>query len=208
MRTADVSLITYTFNDGSFVDGLLAGLADWTLAPKEVVVVDDGSDTPYAPPPCPVPVRLLRHAANLGIPSTKHEAISAGTAPALLAMDCDTRVVPDWLERCLPQLARPEVGLVSGPVDYRSGDDLVSRFQRAFGDNHNIGQAGATGFVPGNAFLLRRATWEACGGMAAFAGDVCEDHFLCEKIKGMTPSKSVGWPRGRKRAGSMPRKNR
>lgn len=183
MRAADVSLITCTFNDGHFVNGLLAGLAEWSLPPREVVVLDDGSDRPYAPPACPAPVRLLRHETNRGIPTAKHAAISAGTSPLLLFMDCDTRVEPGWLEACLPHAARPEVGMVSGPVGYVSGEDLVSRFQRCFGDNHNQDRSGAVEFIPGNAFLLRRETWEACGGLADFRGEVCEDHFLCAKLR-------------------------
>ncbi|EFL52939.1 glycosyl transferase family 2 [Solidesulfovibrio fructosivorans JJ]] len=185
MDTVDVSLVTYTYNDGRFVDGLLAALASWTLLPREVVVVDDGSATPYAPPPCPVPVTLLRHETNRGIPATKHEGISAGSSTSLLAMDCDTRVVPTWLETCLPLAGREDIGLVSGPVAYLSGDDLVSRYQRAFGDNHNLEKDGVTDFAPGNVFLLRRAVWEACGGMAGFGGEVCEDHFLCGRIKAL-----------------------
>jgi GT2 family glycosyltransferase len=185
MDTVDVSLVTYTYNDGHFVDGLLASLPSWTLAPREIIVADDGSTTPYAPPACPLPLTLLRHGTNRGIPATKHEAISAGTSAYLLAMDCDTRVTPTWLETCLPLAARPEVGLVSGPVVYLSGDDLVSRYQRVFGDNHNLEKTGDTDFVPGNVFLLRRAVWEACGGMAGFDREVCEDHFLCGRIRAL-----------------------
>jgi glycosyltransferase involved in cell wall biosynthesis len=185
MNTADVSLITYTYNDGHFVDGLLADMAGWDVGPKEVVVVDDGSATPYQAPPCAVPVRVIRHDSNLGIPHTKHEAISSAGSQVLLAMDCDTRVVPSWLSMCLPFALKPEVGLVSGPVIYLSGDDLVSRYQRTFGDNHNLGVTGETVFVPGNAFLLRRSVWAASGGLAGFQGEVCEDHFFCNRLREM-----------------------
>lgn len=185
MNTADVSLVTYTYNDGHFVDGLLEAMAGWDMGPREVVVVDDGSATPYQAPPCPVPVRVIRHDTNLGIPHTKHEAISSAGSSVLLAMDCDTRVVPSWLSLCLPHVLKPDVGLVSGPVIYLSGDDLVSRYQRRFGDNHNLGVAGETTFVPGNAFLLRRSVWAASGGLNGFQGEVCEDHFFCNRLRDM-----------------------
>lgn len=183
MTTADVSLVTYTYNDGHFVDELLATLPTWTCRPREIVVVDDGSTVPYVPPLCPIPVRLLRHAQNQGIPATKHEGISTGTATFLLAMDCDTRLVPGWLECCLPLATRQEVGMVAGPVAYLSGDDLVSRYQRRFGDNHNMEVDGSTDFIPGNVFLMRRSVWESSGGMAGFSGEVCEDHFLCRRVR-------------------------
>lgn len=183
-----VSLITYTYNDGRFVDGLLADLPRWTMRPDEIVIVDDGSEPPYAPAPGispAAPPRLIRHAANMGIPATKHEGIGAGRGDLLLAMDCDTRLHPSWLEWCLPHALRPEVGMVAGPVAYLSGEDLVSRYLRAFGDNHNLGADGPANFIPGNAFLLRREVWEAAGGMAGFTGEVCEDHFLCGRIRAL-----------------------
>lgn len=205
MSIVDVSLATYTYNDGHFVDGLLVDVFQWTMRPREIVVVDDGSSSSYVQPDCAVPVRIIRHAVNQGIPRTKHESLSAGTSPIILAMDCDTRVGIDWLERCLPHVRRPDVGLVSGPVEYLSGDDLVSRFQRCFGDNHNIDGNGVVDFVPGNVFLMRRAVWEACGGMQGFTGDVCEDHFLCSRIKKMGLSL---WIEGRARAKQIRRLSR
>lgn len=183
MKDCDVSLITYTFNDGHFVDGLLAEISAWTHRPAEIVILDDGSSTPYSPPRMAMPTKMLRHETNRGITATKHEAISAGTSRYLLAMDCDTRISPNWLETCLRHVQQPHIGMVSGPVIYLSGKDLVSRFQRCFGDNHNLQISGPVDFIPGNAFLMRRETWEQCEGMAGHHRDVCEDHFLCQKIR-------------------------
>lgn len=183
MKDCDVSLVTYTYNDGHFVDGLLAEISAWTRRPDEIVIYDDGSSTPYSHPPTTIPTRVFRHDTNRGITATKHEAISKGTSRFLLAMDCDTRVSPNWLETCLPHAQQPEIGMVSGPVIYLSGTDLVSRFQRCFGDNHNLEISGPVDFIPGNAFLMRRKTWELCEGMTGHHRDVCEDHFLCQKIK-------------------------
>lgn len=183
MKGSDVSLITYTYNDGHFVDGLLAEISSWTKQPEEIIVFDDGSSVPYSPPPTTVPIRVFRHETNRGITATKHAAISTGASRFLLAMDCDTRISPAWLETCLTHVRRPEIGMVSGPVIYLSGKDLVSRFQRCFGDNHNLENSGPVDFIPGNAFLMRRETWEQCEGMAGHHRDVCEDHFLCQKIK-------------------------
>jgi len=103
-------------------------------------------------------------------------------------MDCDARVVPEWLELCLPHIARPEIGAVCGPVVHAAGDGLVSRFLRAFGDNHNLAADGPVDFIPGNAYLIRRAVWERVGGFGDYSRNVCEDHYLSSKIKsaGMT----------------------
>jgi glycosyltransferase involved in cell wall biosynthesis len=183
MQPLDVSLITYTYNDGHFVDGLLDEISSWTHRPSEIVIFDDGSSTAYSPPPTTIPTRVFRHDTNRGITVTKHEAISAGSSRFLLAMDCDTRISPNWLETNLAHVQQPDIGMVSGPVIYLSGNDLVSRFQRYFGDNHNLEKTGPVDFIPGNAFLMRREIWEQCEGMAGHHRNVCEDHFLCQKIK-------------------------
>lgn len=183
MLEASLSLITYTYNDGHFVDSLLAEVHNWTVQPDEIIILDDGSSHAYVPPAFPIPIRLIRHATNLGITRTKHEAISAASSEFLLAMDCDTRIVPTWVSTCLSHARRSEVGLISGPVIYLSGDDLISRYQRTFGDNHNLEHDGPADFIPGNAFLLRREVWERSGGMADYNRDVCEDHYLCRRIK-------------------------
>lgn len=179
---ADITLVTYTFNDGHFVNDLVNSLSLWTIQPCEIIILDDGSTPPYVPAIKDHRIRLLSHETNLGIPATKHEAISAAKTDYILAMDCDTRLSPNWLETCIPVAKRHEIGMVSGPVINLSGTDLVSRYQRYFGDNHNLGITGPTNFIPGNAFLIRRDTWESCQGFSNFDREVCEDHFLCSKI--------------------------
>lgn len=183
MNKPSVSLATYTYNDGAFVNGLLSTINSWTICPDEIIVVDDGSTHPYAPPNLSIPVNLLRHDNNQGIPITKHESISTASSDFVMAIDCDTRVVPEWLEIALSYADRKNLGIISGPVIYSSGNDLVSRFQRCFGDNHNLQQTGEANFIPGNVFLIRKSTWESTGGFYNFKGEVCEDHYLCNKIK-------------------------
>jgi hypothetical protein len=60
---------------------------------------------------------------------------------------------------------------------------LVSRYLRAFGDNHNLGVTGPVAFIPGNAFALRRTVWEEIGGFAGHTDAVGEDHYLCVRLR-------------------------
>ena len=50
MFAASVTLLTYTRNDHTLVYGLLASLGKWTVRPWEIIVVDDGSATPFVWP--------------------------------------------------------------------------------------------------------------------------------------------------------------
>lgn len=185
MAQPRISLCTFTYNDGELAQGLLAGLAAWTVRPDEVVVVDDGSAAAFVPPPgvaAPQP-RMLRLRPNQGITKAKHAGLCAATGHVLLSVDCDMRLDPDWLEKLLPHLDRPSVGLVAGSVRHDAGDDLVSRFLRRFGDNHNLDAVGPVDFIPGNAFLIRRSLWQDIGGYSGHDRPVCEDHYLAARLR-------------------------
>jgi glycosyltransferase involved in cell wall biosynthesis len=183
MTAPTVALCTFTFNDANLADALVEHVRSWTAQPGEILITDDGSDPPYQPADLPENARILRLPRNLGITKAKHAGVSSAKTDLIVSMDCDVRVVPDWLELCLPHALRPEVGAVCGPVFHAGSDDSVARFLRAFGDNHNIAASGPVDFIPGNAYLIRRAVWEQVGGFGDYSRNVCEDHFLSTKIK-------------------------
>lgn len=178
-----VSLCTYTYNDGEFVNELLRRVRGWSVRPDEIVVLDDGSDSPFVPDDGALPARVVRLERNRGIPVAKHTGISSARGEYILSVDCDVRIDSDWLEKCLPIAQREDVGLVGGAVVHGSGQDAVSRYLRLYGDNHNVGWSGDVDFIPGNAFLLRRETWEEVKGFSGFTESVCEDHLLCNRLK-------------------------
>ncbi len=185
MSILDLTLVTYTYNDELLLNDLVACIETWSQKPREIVVLDDGSTIPYAPPEIKTPLRLIRNEVNQGITRAKHKAISAGTSKFILAMDCDARINSSWIQYCLPHAMRPDVGMVSGPSIYLSGADAVSKYQLAFGDNHNLNKEGMVDFIPGNAFLLRREVWNECGGMSGHEREVCQDHYLSKQIKSL-----------------------
>lgn len=188
--TTKTTLCTYTYNDTPFVNDLLKHIPSWTCLPDKIVIVDDGSQSPFslADIETILPIEIIRSENNQGIPTTKSRGISSATTDYIFSIDCDTRVSPNYLERCLEHVkklpqAGQKIGLVSGEVRYDSGKDLVSRYLRYFGDNHNLNQTGAVDFIPGNAFLIPRATWKEVGGFGNFKRTSCEDHELCSRLK-------------------------
>ncbi len=183
MPSPRLSLCTYTYNDAEFIHNLLRQVPSWQVQPDEIVVVDDGSKQPFAPL-SPLPqLRVIRLDQNQGITRAKGAGLSAARGERIFSLDCDTRVAPDWLSVNLPNLERPGVGLVGGALAHAAGSDLVSRYLRAYGDNHNMQHTGAVEFLPGNAFLLRRSTWEQVGGFSAHAESCCEDHYLSHLLR-------------------------
>ena len=55
LKSVSVSLVCFTRNDHALLQQSLTGLPDWSLLPREIIVVDDASEEPYAPPPALLP---------------------------------------------------------------------------------------------------------------------------------------------------------
>lgn len=183
MEKPTVSFCTYTYNDAAMVAELVRMSQLFTIRPDEVVVVDDGSDVPFTMEDAPDNLRVIRFAENKGITCAKGNGISAATGDLIFSMDCDTRVSPDWLERNMDYALNPDIGLTGGSLAHGAGDDLVSRYMRTYGDNHNLHHVGPVDFIPGNAFLLRRKTWQRIGGFSGYNLTNCQDHYLCNLLK-------------------------
>lgn len=182
MKKPTLSFCTYTYNDAAFAADLIRATRDWAIQPDEIVVVDDGSTVPFSMVDAPDDLRIIRFDTNQGITIAKRTGLSAASMEYIYSMDCDTRVSPDWLDRNMPIAMKPGIGLVGGALVYKSGDDLVSRYLTHFGDNHNQHHIGPVTFIPGNAFLLKRETWEKVGGFGNHIDTNCQDHALCNQI--------------------------
>jgi len=185
MSQTTISLVTYTYNDANFAADLVRQSRRFTIQPDEIVVVDDGSSTPFRMIDAPANLRVIRLDRNKGITKAKATGLSAASADYILSVDCDTRLSHDWLERALVSARKPEVGMVGGFSEHCSGDDLVSRYISRYisryGDSHC--DYGPVEFIPGNAFLLRRDVWEHSGGFMGYNDSKCQDHYLCARLK-------------------------
>lgn len=106
--TTKTTLCTYTYNDTPFVNDLLKHIPSWTCLPDKIVIVDDGSQSPFslADIETILPIEIIRSENNQGIPTTKSRGISSATTDYIFSIDCDTRVSPNYLERCLEHVKK------------------------------------------------------------------------------------------------------
>ena len=180
-----VSLCSYTYNDARLLHGLLAHSASWTVQPDEIVLVDDGSDPPFAllDSETRLPLRLIRLPENRGFRNAKHTGLSAAQGDILLSTDCDARLSPDFLACALEHLADQDNGLVSGCSGLNLGEDMLSRYLNVFGDKMYVKTTQTVDFINGGAFALRREVWEKIDGFNGFGGVSGEDHYLCQTLK-------------------------
>ena len=185
----DVSVVVPARNEAASLPNLLASLRDLDPAPREVIVVDDGSDdctTRLARDAGAVVVSLSGPPEGwLGKPWTCQQGADRATGELLLFLDADVRLAPDALAR-LVAARDPQGGILSVAPHHRPGrgvEHLSSWF--------NLVTAMASGaFSPiepqrarvafGPCLLVDRRQYRELGGHAAVRDDVVEDLGLAE----------------------------
>ena len=184
----EFTLCTYTYNDARLAHDLLKHAAGWPARPVEVIVVDDGSVTPFTLEPGEAEafgpgadVRVIRLADNAGAGVCKAAGLSAAKSEYILSLDCDIRLGKAWLPAALDMAGRSGVGLVGGAVVSDGGEDAVSRYLHEV--DHHLRPEGETDFVSGAAWLLPRAVWEAAGGFGGYTARTHEDHHFCTRVR-------------------------
>lgn len=93
-----LSIIVPAFQPGAHLVETLASIERQTVAPSEVVVVDDGSDPPIERPSLGPSVRLLK-INHSGIAGARNAGIRATTAPLVHICDHDDVLEPTFVER-------------------------------------------------------------------------------------------------------------
>jgi len=160
-----------------WIEGCLDSVAAQTLAPADVVVVDNGStDGSPAVARAREGVRVLEMGENLGFAAAANAGIAAARADAVALVNTDVVLAPDWLERMLAALgegvgsvACKMVDLADPGVLYDAGDVLRrdgaceqrGRFAR---DDGRFDAPGEVFAACAGAALYRREAVEAVGG--------------------------------------------
>ncbi|MGJ3524306.1 glycosyltransferase [Nitratidesulfovibrio sp. D1] len=189
-----ISIITYCYNDTAYVHELLRSMLRWTVPVDEVLVIDDGSDPPFALPlnadgcisasGASLPVRVHRNPQNLGPALTKRVGLGMATGDVLVSLDCDIRVHRNFVRHALPCLAQGNVGAVGATdIRYSGPPTLAGRW-------HNLRQQARerrddcpTDFLKGGVFVIRQDVYRRIGGIDASSCDVAEDVKMSRDIR-------------------------
>ncbi|MDR2695332.1 MAG: glycosyltransferase [Deltaproteobacteria bacterium] len=179
----DITLCTYTYNDGVLALGLIASLPSWTRRPQRLLVVDDGSAPPFALPEDTggIEAELLRLPANQGPGKAKAAGLSLAGAGLILSLDCDMRLTPDWLAGAVPLALLPNVGIVGASYTADAGQGVVGRYLKRF-DEPNM-PPGDTNFLGGGIWLFRQEVWRNAEGFGGYAKRTHEDYHFCDRVK-------------------------
>jgi glycosyltransferase involved in cell wall biosynthesis len=173
--TERVAVIMTCYNEGLYIGAAVRSVLDQTRADMidVVVIADDGSNDETLQVLKEIEawdprVQVLYGPGGAGLSAQRNAAIARTTSPVLAILDGDDLWTPDKLERQLPALADPDVGLVygdyfvfanldigtarrAGVLDLGKADDLVRAY---FLNDPPI--------IPSTT-LIRRSAFDACG---------------------------------------------
>src|SRR3954449_1171238 len=186
----DVAIVIPSFNAARWLPGVLESVAAQTVAPADVLVVDDGSTDGSAELAARFDgVRVLALERNGGFARAANAGIAAVTAEAVALVNTDVVLAPDWLERAAGALERAPraaavatklVDLEDPALLYSAGDVLRrdgaceqrGRFER---DSGRWDAPGDVFSACAGAALYRRAAVRAAGGFDERLGTYLED---------------------------------
>ncbi|WP_419997780.1 glycosyltransferase family 2 protein [Streptomyces boninensis] len=173
MRRSTVTVIIPAHNEEEGLPATLDSVLSQTIRPDEVIVIDDASTdrTGEVARSYGARVRVLRPPANLGSKAkAQNHALPHCTTDLILAVDADTVLAPDYIERVAPAFDDPGVTVAAGNVQTRHTRTLWERgrsteYLFGFHWHRPIQQAAGSPMVcSGCCSIFRRTDLAAAGG--------------------------------------------
>jgi glycosyltransferase involved in cell wall biosynthesis len=190
------SVVVPLYNHSNYIEATLQSVLDQTHEPREIIVIDDGSqDGSYAK----ARDFLARHRigtvltqSNSGAHATINAAIERSTSPYIAVLNSDDRFLPTKLARCAELLIdQPNLDLIFGRVVLIDQYDATIRdgvsanwMRRSLEFLDQVGDLGLAVFHENFAattsnFVFSRRQWQCNGGFKALR--YCHDlDFLLE----------------------------
>jgi glycosyltransferase involved in cell wall biosynthesis len=170
---ADVSVIIPALNAADTIKRALESVAAQSVAPREVVVVDDGSDdgTCDIALGCArllgsIELRIYRQ-NNLGAGAARNSALSKAAGTYVAFLDADDEWLPEKLERSLPYLDDPGIVLVAhNNLHIEAGRESINDSARRFNESR-VPFVGLyrKGFIGTCTVVAKRHAVKAAGGL-------------------------------------------
>lgn len=175
-RFADVSVVMPAYNNADTVGRALASIAAQSVRPREVIVVDDGSQDgtvaavqAMAGAMNGVALRMFRQRNN-GAGAARNRAIAEANGMWLAFLDADDEWLPAKLQRSLEEtdvagLVMSSHNLLAIDVDGEHGIDSRARYLCNPGDPYRT--LFLRGFISSSTVMVRRDAVVAAGGFDA-----------------------------------------
>jgi glycosyltransferase involved in cell wall biosynthesis len=161
-----ISVIIPAYNAEPYIRTAIESCLSQTYPPHEIVVVDDGSTdaTAAVAESFPPPVRVIRLAENMGLPTARNRGVQASTGDWLAFLDADDWFLPQKLElqrRCA--LENEKIVLIYNAfrIVTLDGSETAGRF---FSPKELLPMLRYRNRLNASSVMLRRDAFESVGG--------------------------------------------
>ena len=130
--TPKVSIYIPAYNAAKFLRESIEAILSQTVAPDEVLVIDDGSSDQTAEVVSRyTEVKLVRHNVNRGLAAARNTAVRSAENELIGSLDADCAADANWLEKLLPAFNDPKVAGASGRLFERFQNSAADRWRCA-----------------------------------------------------------------------------
>lgn len=175
---ASVSVVIPVRNDERLLERCLTALAQQTVAPDEIIVVDNGSTDRSASVARAFGARVVDE-PRIGIPFAAAAGYDSALGEIIARCDADTIVKPDWIDTLSSALAdRPESPAVTGWGFFYDVPAGMRRVLAAvyLGAYYGLGGLAAGHHVLwGSSMAIRAGAWRAVSGSVHRAAELHDD---------------------------------
>jgi GT2 family glycosyltransferase len=118
--------VLVSWNQLHLLPGCLAALRGQSIAPSEVVVVDNGSTDGSVEWLRRQPeLKLITNAVNTGFAAANNQGIRATTGELVLLLNTDVELAPEYLELCARHFDEADIGSVTGKLLRANPPDII-----------------------------------------------------------------------------------
>lgn len=110
--TSEITVIIPCYNDGNYVEQALQSILDQTLLPKEIIIIDDGSDqlTLDVLKTMAHPNLQIIYQENRGVCHARNRGIALAKTEFILTLDADDYFKPTFIEKALIAIqSKPDI---------------------------------------------------------------------------------------------------
>jgi glycosyltransferase involved in cell wall biosynthesis len=185
MSSICISVYIPAYNVAEFLPQSIESLLAQTLAPDEILVIDDGSRDASAEIAARYPqVTLIRHEQNRGLAAARNTAFRSARNEFIASLDADCVADPSWLAALVRNLSDPQIVGVGGRLFEGVQRTVADRWRAA----HMPQEWGASPienpkFLFGCNNLFHKSAVLEAGGYDEAMRTNGEDADLCRKLQ-------------------------
>jgi glycosyltransferase involved in cell wall biosynthesis len=128
----DITVYIPAYNVAQFLPTAIESLLAQTLAPAEIVVIDDGSKDDSASVAQRYPrVTVVRHERNGGLAAARNTAFRVARGEFVASLDADCVAEPTWLEKLSQHLTEVKIAGAGGLLREGVQNSIADRWRAA-----------------------------------------------------------------------------